>query len=364
MISRLSLSHYNANRSPRAACSSAICIALPLFLLAAPLWASQTIALFGPSSLNIGPFPTDVLAVADSAQKTGERINLPSSAATCDPVGSRSVCSNVSLLNQLDGFNVNPRLMVCFSAPIDPTTLQSGISFYNLAGTSPVAINQTIYDPGSNCAFAKPNQVLAEQSRYLLVVNDSIRDANGNPVIADAAFQNCKKARDPYCSVLSAGLDYVGRHFDTGNIVNASLFTTMSATTWLEQAEQFVDRTELPVVLPAGLPFNFQVADIKSLVWSPDYGTGTAPAPQAIDLSALTNVGRVAFGLYLSPNFLNLSGPAAGTISTTPTNGSFPRPVAGPAAPLGYNTISFHVFLPATPAPPGGISSRAVWPWS
>jgi hypothetical protein len=34
-------------------------------------------ARFDPASPSVGPFPTDALTVADPAQKTGLRINLP-----------------------------------------------------------------------------------------------------------------------------------------------------------------------------------------------------------------------------------------------------------------------------------------------
>ena len=80
---------------------------------------------FDPRSPEIGPFPTDFLTTPDSAQRTGRRVNLP--APDCQALPSD--CGEVSLINQLDGFNPNARLTVKFSGPIDTSTLRKGV-FY------------------------------------------------------------------------------------------------------------------------------------------------------------------------------------------------------------------------------------------
>src|SRR6185437_8430528 len=173
---------------------------LSLFFLASSfslsVWAGQTTALYEPASLVVGPFPSNVTTVADRAQGTGLRVNLPSSNDACDPSVSPSVCSNSALLNQLDGFSVNPRLMVCFSAAVNPATLHDGIKIISVGNGSLVAVNQIVFDPASNCAFAKPNQVLSQQSEYLLTVTDSVHDADGKKVKEDHQFKDCLKSSD------------------------------------------------------------------------------------------------------------------------------------------------------------------------
>ncbi|MBV9442049.1 MAG: hypothetical protein JO217_05085, partial [Acidobacteriaceae bacterium] len=123
-------------------------------------FAGQTTVLYEPSSLTAGPFPSDVLTAADTTQITGHRIALPPAESSCDPSQSLPVCTNTDALNQFDGFSVNPRLMVCFSAPVDTSTLPSGLNLYAAGSSNPITVNQIIYDPATNCAFAKPNQVL------------------------------------------------------------------------------------------------------------------------------------------------------------------------------------------------------------
>src|ERR1700681_2881529 len=83
---------------------------------AAVLWGGATTALFQPGDPTVGPFPNDSLTVPDSQQKTGLRVNLPTAVSCSSP--ALSACTNTALVNQLDGFSVNPRITVCFSDPI------------------------------------------------------------------------------------------------------------------------------------------------------------------------------------------------------------------------------------------------------
>jgi hypothetical protein len=310
------------------------------------IWAGTTTALYNPASPTTGPFPANVLTIADATQKTGLRINLPSSFGTCDIGTSPSLCSNTALLNQLDGFSVNPRIMACFSAAVDPNTLQAGIQIYPENGGAPVSINQIIIDPGSNCVFAKPNQVLNQQSQYLLVVTDSVRDSNGQRVKQDDGFKNCLKSSDPYCESLEAALDQVPQQpASESKIIAASLFTTMSATTWLEKARAYVDANQPATVSPAGAVSCFDVSDITSLTWVPQGSGDDTTNSESITPSVLSGVGKVAFGFFQSPLFLN---PSNGTIPVTPTAEAI-------SAPSLYVPVSFHLFLPASAPPVGGF---------
>ena len=315
------------------------------------VWGGQTTALYEPASLVVGPFPSNVTTEPDPAQITGLSINLPSSNDGCNISSSPGVCSNSALLNQLDGFSVNPRLMVCFSAAVDPATLHDGIRIVSLAGGLAISINQIIFDPSSNCAFAKPDQVLDQQSQYLLTVTDSVHDADGKKVKEDDRFKDClKKSSAPYCQALNDALDKVVQQPASSNkVIAASLFTTMSATTWLEKARRFVDLTELPIVLPAGIPFSFKLSNLKTITWVPAH---SGLPSQDIPLSALSGVDTIAFGLYLSPNFIN---PSDGTIAVTPANTPILGALPIPGLPTGIVPVSFHVFLPAGPTPAGGF---------
>ncbi|MBV8828113.1 MAG: hypothetical protein JO108_02675 [Acidobacteriaceae bacterium] len=311
--------------------------------------AGQTTVLYEPTSLTAGPFPSDVLTAADTTQITGHRIALPPAESSCDPSQSLPVCTNTDALNQFDGFSVNPRLMVCFSAPVDTSTLPSGLNLYAAGSSNPITVNQIIYDPATNCAFAKPNQVLKQDSAYVLTVTTTVLDAGGQTVQPDGRFTACLASNDPYCSALSSAIAHVPRTPASSNtLVAASLFTTMSVTRWLEGARDYIKANEpyIPVV-PAGLVPVFPVAALASMNWDPaQSGLG----PQPIPLSALHNVGAIGFGLFFSPNYLNVSGSAPFTITTAPNS-----PVPVPGYPSGFVPVSFHVFLPNKIPPLGGF---------
>ena len=324
-----------------------------LFFAATFCLFAQTTVLFQPSSQQVGPFPTDALTVLNADQKTGRQIDLPLPEA-CAATPNLSACQNTELLNQLDGFSVNARSSVCFSGPIDPDSLKPGIRYIALDTVGvPVPINQVLYDPSSRCAYFKPDRILNQQSRYLLAVSNEIRDTNGNRVQADPAFTACaSNGGSAYCATLSEALqtpEALLGGAGTGVLAGASVFTTMSATTWLEQARQFVDSHQPPIVLPAGSTTAFSLADLKSITYLPQ--DNQTPQTQVdIPLSVLSDVDRVVFGLYLAPNFLNVSGPLAGSISVTPTNEPIGNPIPAPGVPqgipAGYIPVSFHTFLP------------------
>lgn len=308
---------------------------------------AQTTVLFKQKSILGGPFPNNSLTIPDLFQKTGRRIEMPASEDTCNLSSSAPVCGNGELLSKLDGFSENPRLMVCFSGPINTQTLKSEIFILpaNVNASSAsrrIAINQVLYDPNSNCAYAKPNEVLAQDTTYLLIATSGIKDANGNPVSQAPEFTTCLAGGSWYCSSLKDAMSAVPLERQLGEIAGASVFTTMTATSWAQEARRLTS-TALPHVRPAGTVSTFDLSDISSLTWNT--AQSAPPTSQPIPLNDLEGVGKVAFGLFTSLNFLD---PATGTItfgrSSNQPVGSVPLPT----------DVSFHVFLPATPAPPGG----------
>ena len=85
----------------------------------------STFAAFDLDRPDRGPFPSDRFTVADASQLTNRRINLPQPDASTRP----SDYADVSVINTLDGFNLQPRLSISFSGPIDVTTVNSTTVF-------------------------------------------------------------------------------------------------------------------------------------------------------------------------------------------------------------------------------------------
>jgi hypothetical protein len=67
------------------------------------------------------PFPSDRFTVADTSQNTGRRVNLP----LPDLITHPSDYQDTQVLNELDGFNMQPRLSIPFDGPIDVNTVNS-----------------------------------------------------------------------------------------------------------------------------------------------------------------------------------------------------------------------------------------------
>src|SRR5262249_10367393 len=135
----------------------------------------STFAAFDLDTPANGPFPSDRFTVADSSQLTGRRVNLPLPDAASRP----SDHADVSLLNTLDGFNLQPRLSISFSGPIDVTTVNNSTVFLiKLADpTAPeesrgqvVGINQIVWDVATSTLHVESDELLEQHTRYALIV--------------------------------------------------------------------------------------------------------------------------------------------------------------------------------------------------
>ena len=222
----------------RAALLTASALTCPL------LMGAGVVVQFDPSTPAVGPFPTDYLTVPDSAQKTGIRVNLPLPDCTVQVTD----CGTLTLLNKFDGFNLNPRFTVRFSAPVDTATLQNGIFFVAMQNLTneETGINQTgqiisanrlFYDPLTNTIYGKPNDYMDQHRRYALLVTDAIHDVSGNPVGSDPAYTACLTGQTSgYCSQLAQVVANLAPSVAPAHVIAASFFTTVSATAWFDNA--------------------------------------------------------------------------------------------------------------------------------
>ena len=157
----------------------------------------EVIALFGLNSPADGPFPSDRFTVADDAQNTGRRVSLPRPLDDC--AVSISDCEDLDVINELDGFNLQPRLSLPFTGPINPNTVTSETMFLlslgsTLAGeTGPawgtrVGINQVVWDELTETLHVESDALLDQHSRYVLVVTKGVRDPDGKTIKAAKEF--------------------------------------------------------------------------------------------------------------------------------------------------------------------------------
>lgn len=302
------------------------------------------------------PFPSDRFTVPDAAQRTGLRVNLPKPDCAVRP----SDCEDIDILDTLDGFNLQPRLSIPFTGPIDPATANDGLFLVSLApGMRTIGINQVVWDPASNTLHAESDEYLDQDARYLLIVTDQVKDLDGDPIESAMfrRFLNFGKTSDPvvkaYRLALIEALD-LAEESDAfaGHVAAASLFTTQSATGLMETIRDQVLSGSAPAPADFALGTGgartvFPIAGITSISFSRQTGIApafqTAPLPLNLLATAPGAVGTLAFGRYESPDY-EAPGefiPPVGTLTGVP-------------AVQGAASIYFDLALPSGPQPASG----------
>src|SRR5689334_16149500 len=154
--------------------------------LLAPIAHADGVSVRNDGTLAGSPFPSNRYTVFDGTQNTLRRVELPKP----DCAVRVSDCQDIDVINTLDGFSTQPRLTVPFTGDIDPASVNSStIYLVNLGDTlslrgfgRKVGINQVVWDPASKTLAFESDELLEEHSRYLLVVTDGVRDANGKKI--------------------------------------------------------------------------------------------------------------------------------------------------------------------------------------
>src|SRR5262245_9318289 len=313
-----------------------------------------------------GPFPADRFTVPDATQLTGLRVDLPTTGLDCTADPRPSDCNDIDVLDTLDGFNLQPRLSIPFTGPIDPASVSSDTVFLfklscliaSCPGVSRVGINQVVWDPATNTLYAESDQLLDQDARYLLVVTNGIRDTSRERLDSDQfrdvlhSGQTSDPAETAYRQALLTALrqltDSTG--MPPGQVAAATLFTTESATAQMEKIRDQLaqatpaqpdfllgsngERTVFPLTDLAGIAFN------REITTTPTFSTSAV----AINLLKTSGaVGGIAFGRYRSPNYETPARviPAVGTAPGTP-------------AVQGMTDVYFNLVLPAGPEPAPG----------
>lgn len=313
------------------------------------------------------PFPSDRFTVADWAQNTQRRVNLPKPDCAVRP----SDCDDIDVINVLDGFSTQPRITVPFTGDIALQTVNSNTVFLlNLGDVQSgegagqqVGINQVLWDPATRTLVFEPDALLNQHSRYLVVITDGVRDTRGKAVKSqdfeepgDAAKQNARRDRDSdeYRRELRDAMRT--RWLDRYKVVAASLFTTQSISADLFKImRKMKESNPRPADFMVGSSTAgitrtvFSAADVKAIQFNRQTGAGAAPVftQSFVPTPALNAVpgavGHIAFGRYSSPDYQT----AQKYIPATPTLKGEPRQ-------QGTNELTFQLFLPSGQKPAQG----------
>jgi len=319
---------------------------------------------FSSTDPSATPFPSDRFTVREWSNNTFRRVSLPTPADCTTTPAKVAECADVVVINELDGFSTQPRITIPFSGAIDPTSVTSdNIYLINLGDTlslrgfgQRVGINQVVWDPATNTLALQPDDLLQQHSRYVLIVTNGVRDANGDRIDDGHFVENNARSGHEYDRDLRDGMR--GGGFHRNRIVAASLFTTQSITADLQKiAHQIKSSRPAPVDFMIGNSAGvaaravFAPTALQAIQFVRNTGTGAGTEPpfrtSFLPTPALSlvpgSVGQLAYGRYTSPDYET----AGKFIPTTDT-------LTGNPAPQGSNSLVFQVFLPAGSKPAGG----------
>lgn len=268
-------------------------------------------------------FPSNALTTADPAQATGRRVNLPK--PNC--VVRKSDCAEITLLNQLDGFDLDPTVSIGFNTLIDVKKVTDATVYVQLGTAGPkIGLNRLVRDQATKTLYGHPKQQLAPGKQYRLVVTGAVNGQHGQSVFTTmSATVGLKKMREQLDSgqaFTDAGIDANGRKL-------------------------VVDTEREPGGGQAAYPAA-TVAPIVGMNRTEDIGSGITKTEQVFDttIQATAGGGTYVFGHFDAPQWLDFT---TRTILTPPTGG------AGPSA-VRKETLGFALVTPGAPClvPPGG----------
>ena len=326
-------------------------LVLGLWLAVAGTWApARPAAAAQVESL----LPSDRLTTPDPGQSTGRRMALPLPDCAVDAAG----CDEVRLLNELDGWSVNPRISIRFSGPVALESLTRATAFvmplWSEPLPSPVGLTQLVWDPERHTLHARPERPLLQARRYALVLTTRIVDEAGQPLVPVAGAGLVSEAAQ---GVSAQGM--VVHQLKTLGVARrdlaaVSVFTTQSVTAGLEQMRAVIDLGPAPTLRftlgPAGARSVYARVELDGLELRRQAAADpAAPLDEAVKLPLVlvppTEVRTIAFGRFGARSFLSADRhvPATATRSEAP-------------APRGSEDVDVTVFLPA------GTTPRDGWP--
>src|SRR2546422_674884 len=156
--------------------------------------AWSTVAVMRGRSYGSRIFPDNAFTVADASQLTGRRINFrqgidyPSIGGFVQPSctdADYSICDAFAQLNKLDGFDLQPRVLVPFTGAIDLGSVNASNFFISTdKGGFLSGLRQLTFDPATNTLAGITDAFLTENTSYGIHVTSGILDNAGHHVNA------------------------------------------------------------------------------------------------------------------------------------------------------------------------------------
>jgi hypothetical protein len=236
--------------------------------------------------------------VPDLNQLTGRRVALPK--PDCSVYVSD--CEDVDVINQLDGFNVQPRIVIPFSGAIDLSSVsRQSVYLLEVGSSRRIALNQLQWHEPSNTrrrtrrvAAAASTLPVDHHRRCARPQRNTTQPARSGPRIAQPDSPRLTDGT----RALREELGRAGLHPE--HVAAASLFTTQSVTADLEKIQAQI-RQATPSAIdfrigihpmkpdqPGGssVPALFEIESTAAITWHRQTGTDTGVQPLFTDESA------------------------------------------------------------------------------
>jgi hypothetical protein len=260
-------------------------------------------------------------------------------------------------LREYTGFGLSSDMLYEFTAPVDATTLNANsVHLYRLDPSGPAQVTAavTLMPDHMHVIVAPGEQRLDESTSYVVVIDDTVRDLEGRPIVTMPAG-HFLKARAPVFDGTSSLVSGVDTH-DAHKLENArSQIVATLDDLGRDRILAAWPFTTMPVVQP----LIDARGSAERLGTSPDphdvehMSTGDAIADFPLALVSLTNVADVYHGTIESPYFLDRQtralrpdgGHVVEDVSFTLTVPKNPRPGPMPVVIFGHGLVTERRFV-------------------
>jgi hypothetical protein len=302
-----------SHRAPALAGAVAMCAMLTGFSGS----AAATVAVVRGNGYGSRIFPDNAFTVADRSQVTGRRINFrqgidyPKVGGVVQPSctsADYSICDAFAELNKLDGFDLQPRVLVPFTGPIDLGSVSASNFFISTdTGDFVSGLRQLTFDPATNTLAGISDGFLSEGTFYRIRVTNGILDNRGRHVRA------CSGACVVRFTTRTATGELVrirqSMDLPLSNGANAYVLAGFpgASTSTASRKITFTQNGVNDVFLAASVEPS--VVDPLNGIVRTDQVKVDPTAPEAFQSSAVPNLippgtaGYYAFGSFLSPRY-------------------------------------------------------------
>jgi hypothetical protein len=322
-------------------------------------------------------FPSNYFTVRDKSQLTGRRVNFKLKRDYPVVAGIRhsnctdatySICDGYKQLNQLDGFDLQPRVEVPFTGSIKLESVgDSNFAITTPKGKFVSGLRQLTWDPKTRILAGISDKFLEEHTTYDIRVTRGIRDSKGKRIKA------CKTGRR--CLVPFTTRSASGELVKIRDALDAQGITPDQKLTFAQDGvdDVFLAASVAPSIVGSqgGITRNDQVKADPSA----DGAFSSSAVPNLIPPGA---AGYFAFGSFLSPRYQGddaviplvpstqtpkpFGMDRLGVIAVTPDPRAFPPPwpvaIYGP----GFTRSKYDIFVSADNNASRGILTIATDP--